>query len=322
MRQNVAPEMGEKQTILVENKRSRSAKWNMIGAFSLTLAGMGAYRYLFDREHPEPVQTIGVIEPVKLRKWQPAINQCFGGAPMRVTARISRENTVPLWGLPDIPLADDTYTIAATLDYDMCLPGMAELGNNSPIEILSINEGTPEETIEVHIYQSRGALIMNRPRVNHTLCNAEESRSENNDCYIDYGQDSGTTDFIEALPFTEDTDNVRNRLLNYLQIQGANPQCLEEGFEKIAFATLLLSSIESQAEESAFDPRRITVFLYDINDKLTDSWDSSEQNKIFIAESEEFTVLLPENNVIDFSVECDVSDFGIATATESVVEDK
>lgn len=311
MTKEQAPERGASQTLVIESSPRRGGKWGVLGALTLVLAGMGVGKYMFGTDHTVPAEKIETVGPAVLRPWTPDLNSCYGGSALRLQGRNTRDNNIPIWGLPDIPLRDDVYSIEATVDHRLCIQGMANVGNNPSVKVEVIDQGLETEVTEIHIYQQYGALVMDRPRIRHTLCTEEEMSQEVNDCYIDYGQDSGTTDLIEALPFTDDTDGVRNRLLRYLEIQGANPLCLIEGFKKIPLSVLLLNDIESQAVKSGYDATRIKVYLYDSSGKLTNEWDSTAQQAIFDQEVSEFESMMPDNNDIDFSLECDVRDFGV-----------
>lgn len=300
MRKRINPESHETQKVVVETRGGDRRKTSALGMVALLLVGGAIGKYLFEEKDP-PARTIGVVGEVEVREWQPDMNQCFGGAPMRMTAKIKRDNK---W------LFDDRYTVASTIDYDICIPGMQGLGE-SPVEITTVHAGMPDERVEVRIYQERGALTMRRPRIMHTLCTEEEAAKENNDCYVNKGQDAGTTDLVEALPFVDDEDNLIEELEAFVQIQGSNPQCLEEAFNKIPLSTLLMSDIDSQAEIHGYDPSKVDVYLYDKKGNLTNIWDSSEQQKIFDNLVKEYESKIPGNHHIDFTIECDTSGFGI-----------
>ena len=314
-RRTMSPGEGEPNGVNIRLD-SGGKSWKMralsIGIVVTLSAVGGAFLYnkLFGND-PEPVQ-VKLDGPVVVKPFVPGATTCMGLTGETIPVVASRDNELD-FGIYHQDITDTVHRLSGTYLYELCVKGVAGLGEESPIEVINL----PDGTIEVHIYQGRGAIFKNRPAVDAQFCASMEAQDAvvagGSSCLIMTGGPTNFESMIQFVPDMNSETSLPELTLAYGQVAAYDPTCLElaMGQADTSLPSLLYRSFGEQAELQGIDPSMVKIFLYDLEGNPTATWDSSEQKRLFEEKKAELMANLPENYEIGFDGrECKIEQFG------------
>lgn len=275
---------------------------------------------LYDSVWEDPPPPPTVIQPVAQTALRPFVvgpTTCVGLVSQRVQTVAKRDNKITLPWFPDInPPGEDRYYANVVVESRLCADGIDGIGDRSPIKAV-----TTEQGINVIVNQQAGVFTID-PRVNARLCTSQEWAA-NEPCMSLSGGPSIATQIFEIAPFTASGNALQQRALAAAQVYGYSPDCLSAGFSSISgtsFYETLLASFRWQAQQQGLDVDSVSLTLLDTRGQPTTEWDPAFQQRKYEEELDRLDLALPDGSELGvYSVDCDISGFGLAAPDDSSI---